>query len=61
MEIRSTTNSRYISHVIRQPQTYNCSMRGKKEFVPPPAIAEAKIARPSEEEKDIAVDGNTLR
>jgi hypothetical protein len=36
-------------------------MREKKELVPPLFIAEAKIARPSEEEKEIAVEGNTLR
>jgi hypothetical protein len=41
--------------------TYNCSMREKNEFVPPLAIAEAKIAFPSREEKEIAVEGKVLR
>jgi hypothetical protein len=36
-------------------------MREKNEFVPPLAIADAKIAFPSREEKEIAVEGKVLR
>ena len=59
---QSTAIKLYTHNTTLSPHTtYNCSMREKKELVPPLFIAEAKIARPSEEEKEIAVEGNTLR
>jgi len=58
--LQLNNNIRTTLHIVPRC-TYNCSMREKKELVPPLFIAEAKIARPSEEEKEIAVEGNTLR
>ena len=54
-------HTHHLLHAARTSHAHNCSISGKKEYVPPLDMADANTARPSEDENEIEVVGSSLR